>query len=402
MPRPRQGSITWNKKRKCWTARLDWTDDDGEKHCRKRQVESKTAGNILVKKWIRDLEEQGAAYLDAEKMTFKDLAEKYQEVKLVEPQYRDGKKVSGLRAWKLERYRIKHLIEHFGNRRVRSITYADIEKYRSKRLATQTIFTKKERGITDVQRYLSTMRACFTFAVQNEWLIRSPFSKGDGLISMAMEPKRERVYSTDEQRAILQACQMKQRRHVYPIVLTALDSGCRKGELLGLKWCDVDLEKGALTVIATNAKTNRKRVIDLEPITIEELRRMAKESGGFADDLVFGIKSSFDYAWRKAREDAKVEDAHFHDLRATAITTWLLRGMSVPFAMNRSGHADPRIFMRYVRMCEEIQAKQREQLREWDLAASLAELATTGSGASATGDRRSSDDDEPTRIELIN
>jgi len=74
MARPREGSVKWNEKRKAWIARLDWQSDDGKKHCRKRQVESKTAGNILVKKWLRDLEEQGAAYLEAEKITFKELA----------------------------------------------------------------------------------------------------------------------------------------------------------------------------------------------------------------------------------------------------------------------------------------------------------------------------------------
>jgi integrase len=384
MPRPREGSVTWNKKRKAWIARLDWQDADGKKHCRKRQVEGKSAGNTLVKKWIRDLEEQGEEYLDAERITFKELADKYEAVKLVPAEYREGKKVSGLRDWERERWRLKILVKHFGKRRIRAITYADIEEYRNLRLATKTTLTKKERSIGDVHRTLARLRAVFTYAVQKEWLTRNPFSKGEGLISMAQEVPRVRVLSTDEQRKILQACQTKQRRHIYPIVLTALDSGCRRGELLKLAWRDVDLEKGAITVIATNAKTNRQRVIDLEPITMAELRKMAKDSGGFPDDLVFGVKASFDFGWRVAMEEAKITGARFHDLRATAITTWLLRGMSVPFAMNRSGHADPKIFMRYVRMCEEIREKQREHLREWDLAASLAELA------------------EPERPELIN
>jgi integrase len=226
-----------------------------------------------------------------------------------------------------------------------------------------------------VQRGLSLLGAVFTFAVENEWLKSHPFKNGKPLISMALEAPRERVFSTEEQRAILQNCQTTARRHIYPIVLVALDSGCRRGELLKLKWADVDLDRGTLAVLAENAKTNRKRAIDLEPITVEELRKMAKKSGGFADQLVFGVKATFQRAWHGALKDAKVKNAHFHDLRATAITTWLLRGMSMPFAMARSGHADPRTFMRYVRMAEEIREKQREQLREWDLASSLADLA---------------------------
>jgi integrase len=297
---------------------------------------------------------------------------------------------------------LKRLVKHFGKRRIRSITYADIEEYRNELLSTKTTLTKKDRSVADVHRALARLRSVFTYAVQKEWLTRNPFTKGEPLISMAQEVVRERVLSTDEQRKLLQACQTKQRRLIYPIILTALDSGCRRGELLKLKWRDVDLEKGAITVIATNAKTNRQRMIDLEPISMAELRKMAKDSGGFADDLVFGVKANFDGAWHAAMEEAKVTSARFHDLRATAITTWLLRGMSVPFAMNRSGHADPKIFMRYVRMCEEVQQKQRERLREWDLAASLAELTANGSGGSAISLLHSSADDEPARTEIIN
>ncbi len=98
---------------------------------------------------------------------------------------------------------------------------------------------------------------------------------------------------------------------------------------------------------------------------------------------------------------AKITDARFHDLRATAITTWPLRGMSMPFTMARSGHAAPRTFMGYVRMAEEIREKQREQLREWELAASLAELASNGSGVSTTGARISSAEDKPQITALI-
>jgi integrase len=399
MARPREGSVKWNKKRKSWIARLDWIDEDGKKQCRKRQVENKSAGLHLVKIWIRDIEERGQVYLDAEKITFTQLAEAYQEQRLISPVYRDGKKVKGLRDWKGQRFRLQTLIEHFGKRRIRSITFADIETYRNHRLDTMvavkkkdgTVVKKRDRSIGDVHRSLALLRAVFTFAFQKEWLIRNPFSKGEGLIAMAQEVGRERVLSTKEQRKLLVACQNKDRRHIYPLILTALDSGCRRGELLKMTWQDVDLEKGAVRVVATNAKTNRPRVIDLEPITVAELRKLAGESGAFADELVFGIKSNFTRALRSAMKEAEITGARFHDLRATAITHWLLRGMAVPFAMNRSGHADPRMFMRYVRMCEEIQQKRREHLREWELAASLAEL--TDDGASTV---------ETTHSDLIN
>ena len=57
--------------------------------------------------------------------------------------------------------------------------------------------------------------------------------------------------------------------------------------------------------------------------------------------------------------------------------------------------------MRFVRMAEEIREKQREQLREWELAASLAELASNGTGVSTTGARISSAEDKPQITALI-
>jgi hypothetical protein len=75
--------------------------------------------------------------------------------------------------------------------------------------------------------------------------------------------------------------------------------------------------------------------------------------------------------------------------------------MSMPFAMARSGYADPRTFMRYVGIAEEIREKQREQLREWEFAASLAELASNGSGVSTTDARISSAEDKPQITALI-
>lgn len=71
--------------------------------------------------------------------------------------------------------------------------------------------------------------------------------------------------------------------------------------------------------MSTNAKTNRRRVIDLEAITLAELRKLAESSVGQADELVFGIKSNFTRGWKSVLKAAQVTGARFHDARATAI-----------------------------------------------------------------------------------
>lgn len=393
MPRPRTGSVKWNKKRKYWEARLDWTDDNGSEHCRKRQVDSKTEGNHAVKQWIKELEEQGSDYVGADRMTFEQIAAEYEKERLIPPVYKDGVKVMGLRDWKGQKRRLASLVRYFGSKRIRTITATDLDRFRKARLQTPTEIKKRERSVADVNRGLALLRSVLTFAVKSGWLARNPFSMATGIISTAQEVTRDRVLSTDEQRRLLQACQAPMRRHIYPLVLTALDTGARSGELLKLQWRDLDTDKGLLHITAENAKTNVARTIDLEAITLTELRALKEISGGIPDERVFGIKNNFRRAWQSAMKEAGIEGARFHDLRATAITTWLLRGLQPQFAMRRSGHTEPKTFQRYVRICDEIRQKQRAQMSEWDLGASLTALASEPFRAIEI---------EPDRPEMIN
>lgn len=382
MRKPR-GCVYWSKARKSWIAQLDWVDEDtGKPRQRKRQVESKTGGQDLCRKWIQELKETGTEYLDAERVTFKQLADEYEKVRLIPPVYRNEKKVKGLRDWEDQRRRLHQLVEYFGAKRVQRITYNDIEKYRNMRLDTPvetkkrdgTVVDSRERSIGDVNRVLSLLRTALNYAIEKEWLKINPFKKGKGLIDKALEVPRDRVLSIAEQRRLLQACQVKTRRHIFPLVLTALDSGARANELLTLKWDNIDLEAGIVRITSLNAKTNKARDIDLEAVTIAELRKLAAESGALPDQTLFGIKA-FGKAWKAALKEAGITGCRFHDTRASAITHWLLRGMRMEFAMKRSGHSDPRTFMKYVRLAESIRESVREQMREWELATSLAELA---------------------------
>ncbi len=305
---------------------------------------------------LAELDSQGEAYLDASKITFLQLAAEYEAKRLVPAEYRNEKKVKGMRDWKDARRRLKICTVHFGKKRIRTITYADIENFRDDLLGRPVVFknkagvvtTTRERSIGDVHRILARLSGAFTYVIQKEWVVRSPFSKGENLIVMAQEVARERCLSTAEQRRLLEACQNDYRQHLFPLNLTALDSGCRRGELLKLKWCEIDLVRGELRILAMNAKSNKRRTIDLEPLTVAALRRVWERSTQNVDGLVFGIKDNFNRGWESALKEAEITiPTRFHDLRATSITYGLLRGRTMEFAMKRSGHADPRTFMRY-------------------------------------------------------
>jgi integrase len=96
--------------------------------------------------------------------------------------------------------------------------------------------------------------------------MRNPFDAGDQLISIADERHRERIISEAEEARLLAACCHPQRLHLRPIIICALYTGMRQGEILKLRWSDVDLATRKITVQSMNTKTLRARQIEMPPI----------------------------------------------------------------------------------------------------------------------------------------
>ncbi len=122
----------------------------------------------------------------------------------------------------------------------------------------------RQRSITAVDRELEMLRTIFSFAEHSDWVAKSPFKKGASLISKASERQRDRVLTLDEEARLLAACSGR-RAHLRPLVITALDTGMRRGELLKLVWPDVDFALDLIRVRATNTKTERPRTIGMTP-----------------------------------------------------------------------------------------------------------------------------------------
>jgi integrase len=173
-------------------------------------------------------------------MTFNDLADFYAKHYLRPAEFVNGRKVAGLRDWKHPRAFIQTFRETFGKRNLRSITPEDIRNFRAMRLQTPTMHGR-QRSITTVNRELTCLRRLFTIACREGWIHRSPFTDCDTLICVAAERKRERILTREEEERLLTAC-TGPRKHLRAILLCALDTGMRMGELLKLRWEGVDLD----------------------------------------------------------------------------------------------------------------------------------------------------------------
>lgn len=277
MPRQREGFIR-ERDGKVYAC-IQYKGKDGKRKEKMRRAENRTHAKQIIKKLLREAEDEGDQFLDNDRMTFRDLAALYKKSRLIPAVYHgegeSQRKVAGLRSYKAPQGYLTTLTQHFGPKRIRNLTYNDIEQFKLKRLSDPTrgdlaLFERalkknaeakllSTRTIASVNRELELMRTMMRFAKREGYLIRSPFEMGAPIISKADESRRERILTHQEERRLLAACETREvvyerngkkivatdqggrRQHLKPLMIAALDTAMRRGELLKLRWRDVNL-----------------------------------------------------------------------------------------------------------------------------------------------------------------
>ena len=190
-----------------------------------------------------------------------------------------------------------------------------------------------------VNRELDTVRSMFTKAVEWGYVLESPVRK---VKRLRVENRRTRILSAAEQRALLDACPRKFRA----VVMLALITGARIGELLALRW--EDCAEGALTFLqAKNGKARRieitpsiQAVLDQLPKAPPWLFANRKTQRGYT---VNGARHVFDRAVARAGLTA---DITLHTLRHTALSRMIAAGFDDYTVMAISGHSSTRMLAR--------------------------------------------------------
>lgn len=233
--------------------RLQYKTDSGRYKVKYKPITDKRTAKRVVDDMRRELEVHGQETLHSDKLTFSDLAEKYGENKLLAAVYQNGVKISGRRSLMPVKSSLEVLKGYFGTKVIRSIKTADIDAFKKHRLNTPTIHGR-QRKIASVNRELELLRGILNYAVQNEWLIKNPFSLTKGVISKAAEVERERVLSADKEQRLLYACTGR-RSHLRPLLICALDMAMRRGEIFKMRWSDIRFETMEIFIPQTNTKT---------------------------------------------------------------------------------------------------------------------------------------------------
>lgn len=158
-----------------------------------------------------------------------------------------------------------------------------------------------------VNRYLALLSRAFAVAMKEWfWTDDNPLRK----VSKRKEPRgRARFLSEDERTRLLYACRKSDVERLYPLVLTALATGARQGELLRLTWNDLDLDRAA--AVFHHTKNGERRSVAVTGAALAELKRRGRTMRWTTTRVFQGPRGKASFpkkAWHKALEAAEVED----------------------------------------------------------------------------------------------
>lgn len=343
-------------------ARITYTDATGKRRDHKYRAKSRTHAREIIRHKLGELDRKGVEQFEASRgvsrLTFSDLAEFYLSRYVKEPEYVSERKVAGLRGWEERKRLVEIAHAYFGEKRLAAITYGDLVAFKHIRFKTPVEFRRKsgdkvivtatrQRSVATVNRELEALRRMLSVAKQEGWITQSPFERGDSLIAKADEAKRGRLLSKEEEARLLAAC-VEKREHLRAIIICALDTGMRRGEIFKLKWRDVDIEQATIVIQAFNTKTMKERSVGITERLRVELEHMWAVSPKDLDLFVFPVRATVKRSFASACEVAGINGLRFHDLRHTHATRLLNGGMQLASISRMLGHTQVQTTFRYL------------------------------------------------------
>ena len=257
--------------------------------------------------------------------TFPELAEKYLE-------FINGRLKS---AYDMGLF-VKTLIERFKNKSLSDFTMQDLEIF-------QTDWVKKY-SIAYTNRLTAVLKRMFTKAYDWELIGEDVLKRVRKVKLLKGENKRLRYLSGEEAERLISAS----NKELKPIVITALNTGMRKSEILHLTWDRVDLKNRIILLDIT--KNGERREIPVNNTLLNVLSGIIRN---IKTDYVFynpetlksyyDIKKSFATALRKAH----IIDFHFHDLRHTFASRLVMGGVDLTTVKELLGHKSITMTLRY-------------------------------------------------------
>lgn len=256
---------------------------------------------------------------------------------------------------------IKNTFAHLGDKRLSDITARDIQEwYTQKR--------KQGRAPATMSRTFMSFKAALTRAV--EWELLDSHSL-DKVKLVTEDNTRVRYLSSEEESALLTALDERNDRlrtsgseklysdFIKPLVITAINTGARKSELLSLSWEDVSFENRYLTVKAENAKSKKTRRIPLNDTVFNLLSKWRAQNPSQIYVFTPNHRDSaplIQYPWQCLLKAADITNFRFHDLRHHFASKLVTNGVDLNTVRELLGHSDLKMTLRYAHLAPEHKA----------------------------------------------
>jgi integrase len=236
--------------------------------------------------------------------------------------------------------------KEFEGKNIQDITTWQIEKWKTKRQE------KLKPG--SVNRELALLKHIFSKATEWRRIKESPVKTVKRLKG---ETKRIRYLLPDEIQILLSNCDGLLRGYLKPLVIMALHTGARKGELQALKWPQIDFDLGIITLLDT--KNGERRDIPMNETARATLKTLEGKS-----DFVFPNRNGkridnaqIQIAFTEALKKSRIEDFHFHDLRHTFASNLVMAGGELNDIRELLGHKKLDMNLRYAHLSPKHKGK---------------------------------------------
>jgi integrase len=254
-----------------------------------------------------------------------------------------------MKSIRTERNRVKRWVKDLGMRSIGQIARAEIESWRRDKMSRCKPAT--------INRDLSRLRHMLNVAVEWELLEESPMQ---GLKFLRESNARTRYLSVGECHRLIDSCIAP---HIRAIVTVALHTGMRLGEILNLRWQDLDFSSGFILV--RDSKNGQARQVPMDSMISTVLRswpRLSDQDVVFTSVMTGGrivdIRAGFLNACRRAG----ITGLHFHDLRHTFASQFMMAGGDLYVLKEILGHKSLAMTTRYSHLSPTYKVKAIDRM----------------------------------------
>jgi integrase len=259
-----------------------------------------------------------------------------------------------------EIYRLRTLRSRLGDLTLNRLTPAAIAHYRDQRLSKPSGSLGRAVSSGSVRRELAILAHCLELA-RAEW----GYPLGENPVRQIVMPEasksRSRRLGPDEAVRLFSALEASRLPYLKPIVLLAIETGMRRGEILSLRWECIHLHQSTAHLPMT--KNGHARTVPLSPRAVSIIDKLPRT--GF--ELFEGVSSNaLRLSWERLKERSGLSDLRLHDLRHEAVSRFFELGLSTPEVALISGHRDYRMLARYTHLRPEAVALKLAKLKVFD------------------------------------